>query len=156
MFENSGGNRDEEVNGLSSEESKQLADKIRERLVVDKMSALEELIDLSVDYIDLEEDGKVHIKKPETLKGADLVSLVLIGKRLARLGGLSTTDVVDISEISEATGQKEDVAIARLSDLRKSGTIESPERGKHRIKSLARARAILLSLDATNARKRGD
>lgn len=147
MFENTGGNpSNEDALKLSSQQSKEIAEKIRDRLVVDSVSLLQELIELSRDHISLEENGRVHINSPEQLKGTELVSLVLIGKSLARLGGLCANDLVDTSEIAEATGQKEDVVNARLSELRKIGVAESPDRGKHRITSLAKARTLLLTI----------
>jgi len=149
MDENNGGSpRKEESEELSEEQARLLKEKIRSRLLVDKAVLLDELVELSADHISLEENGKVHIKGPEKRKGAELAALTLVGKKLAKLGGLCADDVADLSEILEATGLTQEVATARLSDLRKEGTVESPSRGKYRIRSLARARKVLSSIDS--------
>ena len=147
MFEEQGKNPEKEEGvELSTEQAKQLAEKIKSRLVVDRAVIYDELIELSADHIAIEETGKIHIKNPENLKGADLIALTLIGKNLAKLGGLCESDTTELSEIIEATGLTPEVATARLSDLRREGISETLARGQYRIRSLARARRLLLSL----------
>ncbi len=102
----------------------------------------EEILDMSGKYIQLDSSGRVHLRSRESLRAADAVVLYLLGRRLARDANLCENDAANAGEVSDATGLKRDVAIARLNELKKLGKIESPERGIYRV-FMARAHAIL-------------
>jgi hypothetical protein len=155
MNEKPGGSPEERENGeLTEEQTKKLREKVVQKLLIDKVAVLDELIDMSAVHINLEASGKVHIKNPENKTGAELIALVLVGKKLANLAGLCSSDLVGIDEVVETTGQVLNVATARLSELKRDGIVQNPSRGAYRIASLAGVRKVLMSIGA-KARSQG-
>jgi hypothetical protein len=130
---------------VSNRVSNGVVEKIRRALVVNDAALFDEVIRLAANYLNLEENGRVHIKDPEGLRGNDLVALFLIGKWLAKVGGLCNSDVAEIEEVVEVTGLKRTVAFARLHELKKEDKVEIPDRGQYRVVA-SRVRAILSAL----------
>lgn len=110
--------------------------KILERLLIDELKALEEIVQRAEKVLRINKHtGEAVILLPrEKLSKKDLIALQVIARYFAFKLGLVTTDNITISEIMERTGiQDAKVISARLSDLRKDGILEQVEHGKYRV-----------------------
>lgn len=107
---------------------------LRKALIVDRRTKVQELAARSAEFLELDEQGTVYLRIPrDHLSDTHAVGLQLTGRKLANLMDVATTDLMSTEELTAATGIPYKVLTARLSDLRKKGWIESPERGKYRM-----------------------
>jgi hypothetical protein len=136
---------------FGGESSNNLAQKIRDKLMVDEKKLFDEMLEKSSKYIQLDSAGGIHFISLGSLRKLDAISLFLLGKRLAKDAGLIKDDITDAWESARATGMTKPVAAARLHDLVVSGRAESPDRAKFRV-VIATASYILADVEA-NIRK---
>lgn len=108
-----------------------MGEKIRNRMMVDENTIIEQLLEEASKYIQLDSLGRIYLRNVEKLRAIDLIALVLLGKRLAKEAKLVPNEFATIDQIVSLTGLKEKVITARLSELKKDGIIESESRGQY-------------------------
>ena len=106
---------------------------LHEALVVDRRTKIQELAERARRLLQLDDQGTVYLQMArDRLSDSQLVGLQLAGRKLASLLELKPDDSMSGEELSAATGIPYKALTARLSELRRKGWIESPERGKYR------------------------
>lgn len=107
---------------------------LRKALVVDRRTKVQELATMAGELIELDEQGVAYLRVArDRLSDSHAVGLQLTGRKLANLMDLAASDSMSADELTAATGIPYKALTARLSELRKRGWIESPERGKYRV-----------------------
>ena|SRR5438876_9139560 len=107
---------------------------LRKTLVVDRKVKVQELAERAREFLELDEQGTAYLRVPrDRLSDSQLVGLQLVGRKLASLIEVMPNDLMTAEELTSATGIPYKPLTARISELRKKGWIESPERGKYRV-----------------------
>jgi len=107
---------------------------LRKTLVVDRKVKVQELAERAREVLELDDQGTAYLRVPrEQLSDSQLVGLQLTGRKLASLIEVKSNDLMTAEELTSATGIPYKPLTARISELRKKGWIESPERGKYRV-----------------------
>ncbi len=118
------------MSGLTDAEKRAL----QQALVVDRKTKVQELAEHARKVLQLDDRGTVYLQVPRgRLSDSHLLALQLTGRKLANLLEIVPDDCMTGDELAAATGIPYKPLTARLSELRKKGWVESPERGRYRI-----------------------
>lgn len=109
-------------------------EKIKEILLVDEEKVLEEQLKRIRQFLVLTSEGKpmITVDKSE-LRQKDLITLYLLGKKLAHDADLTDTDKSELSDLSDYLGLDSRSVAARCSELKREGKISSTSRGEFEI-----------------------
>jgi predicted Rossmann fold nucleotide-binding protein DprA/Smf involved in DNA uptake len=107
---------------------------LRKALLVDRRTKVQELAERARKVLEIDDQGTAYLRVPrEKLSDAQVVGVQLTARKLANLIELVPNDSMTAEELTTATGIPYKPLTARLSELRRKGWIESPERGKYRV-----------------------
>lgn len=110
------------------------AELVRERLVVQDDVDFEDQLAKSETLFKLDSKGNVHpAMDTSKLANRQKIELILLGKRMARIGELVSDDTAKDSEMARFLGVSLREIQKRAHDLRVSGRIESVSPGSYRL-----------------------
>lgn len=109
-------------------------DLVREKLVVNKDHLFAETVEKSQKFLRLDEGGGIHLDGKTAAMGTkQKVELFLLGRYLAKEGGLLESDAGEDEEIARYFGLKVQEVQKRAHDLKAAGKIESIGAGTYRL-----------------------
>ncbi len=118
----------------SMSENPSRAELIRRKLVVSEDEIFGDHLDRIQNYIMLDSSGKVHFRFGKTkLNQRTAIALYLTGKFFAHEAGLADSSDADLDELTSFLGADTKTVSSRLSELKRSGKVESVQRGSYRI-----------------------
>lgn len=101
-----------------------LADKIRNEMVVDYSGILEKNLELAKHLIRITDRGTVEVPQKRNLSAKERIMLYLIGKLYAKEAKLSEIESAGNQEIMEELNMPEGTLLPRLKELRDSRQIK--------------------------------
>jgi hypothetical protein len=112
-----------------------LKEKILSEMKVDYSDSLDRNFDLAKNFIEITNEGKIHvkIKNNENIEAKDIISLYLIGKIYAKEVELSENENATNEELASELGMPDGTVRTALKRLRDSNKIKQIEPGVHNI-----------------------
>lgn len=113
---------------------KDRATRVRERLLIDDDAVFEDELAKSSRILRLDSKGGVHaVGDLSKLANRQKIELVLLGRRMARIGGFLGDDITKDQDISKFLGIPVREVQKRAHDLRVMGRIEALGEGSYRL-----------------------
>ena len=120
---------------------------VRERLMMTKEQAFEDVVGKAEKWFRLDEQGNPRlIVEISRFTDRPRVELFLLTRHVAGIGELRENDIATPEEISGFCGLKIKTVHNRLGELKTEGKVESPARGQYRLVS-GRMKDILRDLE---------
>jgi hypothetical protein len=112
------------------------AERIKDRLVVDKDKIFDKLLDQVEEILYLTDEGDIGLESEhKDLSSVDQIRAYLVGAWFASEAGLRESESLDSETLASKIGIDKKTVSARVSELKDRGEVESVSPGEYRVKS---------------------